>query len=267
MAPPEDHAEAVIAPLSHWRIRIVAAIAFSIVALVATAHADPRGALDAQLSAEAASIDRALAAVTEKLVASDQVRSKRLAAAVRSLQAVDRTAVGTARRRAASRLLIERDRVERELLAGEARRLEAARMRTQSDASQIGAAVIPTELARPVRGQIARTYGSLVHERSKATLARRGLEFEVENRAHVISPGDGVVRFAGAIRGLDAGVIIDHGGYYTVLGKLGDVGVVVGANVARGDRIARAARRRVYFEVRVKVGPGGRPIDPEPLVK
>jgi septal ring factor EnvC (AmiA/AmiB activator) len=76
-----------------------------------------------------------------------------------------------------------------------------------------------------------------------------------------------VVRYAGPIRGLDAGLVIDHGDYYTVIGKLGDLGVPVGAPVTRGDRIGRAARHRVYFEVRVKLGAGGRPIDPEPLLE
>jgi len=74
------------------------------------------------------------------------------------------------------------------------------------------------------------------------------------------------VRYAGPIRGLDHGVILDHGDYVTVLGKLGDLALPVGMHLARGTRIGRAARHRVYFEVRVKLGPGGLPIDPEPLL-
>ena len=50
------------------------------------------------------------------------------------------------------------------------------------------------------------------------------------------------------------------------MAKLGELAVPVGAHVARGDRLGRAARSRVYFEVRVKVGPGGMPVDPEPLL-
>jgi septal ring factor EnvC (AmiA/AmiB activator) len=74
------------------------------------------------------------------------------------------------------------------------------------------------------------------------------------------------VRYAGPIRGLDQGVILDHGGYLTVIAKLGEVALPVGAPIAAGDRIGRAARHRVYFELRIKLGPGGLPIDPEPLL-
>ena len=37
------------------------------------------------------------------------------------------------------------------------------------------------------------------------------------------------------------------------------------APVQRPDPIARPARRRVYLEVRVSIGPGGVPVDPESL--
>jgi septal ring factor EnvC (AmiA/AmiB activator) len=73
------------------------------------------------------------------------------------------------------------------------------------------------------------------------------------------------VRYAGPIRGLDHGVILDHGDYLTVVAKLGDLVLPIGTHVGRGDRLGRAAHHRVYLEVRVKVGPGGLPIDPEPL--
>jgi septal ring factor EnvC (AmiA/AmiB activator) len=112
-----------------------------------------------------------------------------------------------------------------------------------------------------------RRFGPTRHERSGATLSRRGLELEVEARAAAVAPADGVVRYAGPIRGLDAGVIVDHGSFVTVIGKLGELAVPAGAPVRRGDRLGRAARRRVYLEVRVEVGPGGLPIDPEPLLR
>ena len=62
-------------------------------------------------------------------------------------------------------------------------------------------------------------------------------------------------------------MIIDHGDYLTVIAKLGDArGPDRRAASRRGDRLGRAARHRVYLEVRVKLGPGGLPIDPEPLL-
>ena len=80
------------------------------------------------------------------------------------------------------------------------------------------------------------------------------------------APADGIVRYAGPIRGLDHGVILDHGDYLTVVAKLADPALPVGAHVARGDRLGRAARHRVYLELRAKAGPGGLPIDPEPYL-
>ena len=75
------------------------------------------------------------------------------------------------------------------------------------------------------------------------------------------------MRYAGPIRGLDHGVILDHGDYLTVIAKLGELTLPIGTHVARGDRLGRAAHHRVYLEVRAKIGPGGLPIDPEPLLK
>nr|MDQ3368381.1 M23 family metallopeptidase [Myxococcota bacterium] len=125
---------------------------------------------------------------------------------------------------------------------------------------------LPAEIGRPARGSIVRRFGTFEHERSRARLSRRGIDLEVQTRAEITASADGVVRYAGPIRGLDAGVIVDHGGYVTVVAKLGELAVPVGAPIKRGDRLGRAARQRVYLELRVKIGPGGLPIDPEPLL-
>ncbi len=235
------------------------------------APVDPRAQLAAQLADEAATIDKTISTVADKLSEANRVRLERLRAAYRLLRVPVRTAVtaeermAAARRRAAARLLVDRDAAERDLLTDETRYLQAARARTASDVQTVATITLPVELACPAKGSVARSFGTLEHERSKALLSRRGLDLEVEIRANVVAPADGVVRYAGPIRGLDAGVVIDHGGYFTVLAKLDDLVVPVGAPVHRGDRIGHAARYRVYFEVRVKLGPGGLPIDPEPL--
>ncbi|MEO8705135.1 MAG: M23 family metallopeptidase [Kofleriaceae bacterium] len=263
MAPPDDQAEAVTSP-SIWQVRVIAAIAFTVIALIASARAD---SLTEQLAGEAASIDQALATVTQKVGEADHVRARRLAAAYRVLQTPGEDAMATVRRRAAARMLIERDIAERTILADEAAQLRAAATRTAADAARVPSLVMPTSIGRPASGTIARHFGTLQHERSKATLARRGIDIEVESRATVVAPGAGIVRYAGPIRGLDSGIILDHGSYLTVIAKLGEVVVPVGAPIARGDRIGRAARHRVYLELRVKLGPGGHPIDPEPLLE
>jgi len=164
-------------------------------------------------------------------------------------------------------LLVDRDATERSLLAEEAQRLRSAHEQTVVATSKLPTIVLPTSIGAPARGTIARTFGTLEHERSKATLSRRGIDIEVEAKTPVSAPADGIVRYAGPIRGLDDGVIIEHGDYVTVIGKLGTVAIPVGTKVLRGDRIGHAARHRVYLEVRVRVGAGGIPIDPEPLLR
>jgi septal ring factor EnvC (AmiA/AmiB activator) len=176
--------------------------------------------------------------------------------------------MASARRRAAARLLLGRDASERALLADEASRLRAARAEAAAANDALGEASFPDDLARPAKGTIVRHFGTLEHERSHAALSRRGVDFEVDGRAVAVAPAAGVVRYAGPIRGLDNGIIIDHGSYLTVVGKLGELAPVVGTRVDRGDRLGHAARHRVYLEVRIKVGPAGMNVDPEPrLVK
>jgi septal ring factor EnvC (AmiA/AmiB activator) len=228
---------------------------------------EPHDALIRQIDGETAAIDRAISAVIDKLAAVQVTRTKRLRAAYRLIHAapVD-DAMAAARLRAAARLLVDRDRGERALLIDEVAQLRAARDRVAGEAGQLLSIVLPSELARPAAGKIARHFGTLEHERSKATLSRRGIDIEVEDGCPVTAPAAGTVRFTGPIRGLDQGVVIDHGAYVTVLAKLGEIALPVGAPIAAGDRIGRASRHRVYFEVRVKLGPGGLPIDPEPML-
>ena len=171
-----------------------------------------------------------------------------------------------ARRRAAARLLLDRDLSERTLLSDEATRLHTAHERTIEATTKLPTLALPADLAWPAHGKIERKFGELVHERSKATLSRRGVDLEVDEHAPATAPADGIVRYAGPIRGLEHGVIIDHGDFITVIAKLGEVSLPIGTHLERGDRVGRAARHRVYFEVRVKVGPGGLPIDPETAV-
>jgi septal ring factor EnvC (AmiA/AmiB activator) len=227
----------------------------------------PRTALARQLADQAAAVDRALAAVGDKLTGVEAARTRRLAAALRAVRddpADDAAAV--ARRRSAARVLLQRDLDERALLVDELARLRGARDRVAGDLARLPAVALPGEIARPAPGAIARHFGTLAHERSKATLSRRGIDIEVSDHSPVTAPAAGTVRYAGPIRGLDQGVIIDCGDFVAVVGKLGEVAAPVGAPIAAGDRLGRAARHRVYLEIRVKLGPGGLPIDPEPLL-
>jgi septal ring factor EnvC (AmiA/AmiB activator) len=237
------------------------------------ATVDPHVQLTEQLAAELKTIERTLGTVGDKLAAAEAQRLRRIRAAYRILRAplttdaseIDRMA--SARRRAAARLLIERDNAERALLVAETTQLQAARTTKITASTQVPTLALPEEIGRPAKGEIARRFGTYEHERSKATLSRRGLDFECDHHAPASAPADGVVKYAGPIRGLDHGVILDHGDYLTIVAKLGELTIPVGTRVVRGDRLGRAARYRVYLEVRAKVAPGGLPIDPEPLLE
>ena len=244
-----------------WRASLL------VVALATAAAADARQTLARQLADEAGAIASAHATVTDKLAVTDAERTRRLAAAYRALHApaADRDALATARRRAAARLLVARDAHERTLLADELAKLAAAKTRIAAELPRVSTIELPAALARPVKGSIVRGFGAFTHERSRAKLSRRGLDIDVEPKSAVVAMADGVVRYAGPIRGLDRGVVIDHGSFFTVIAKLGELAVPIGVPVKRGDRLGATARHRAYVEVRVKIGPSGLPIDPEPL--
>lgn len=264
---------------SNWFLRACPGIALTLVASIAesgpiagrSSPLDPHQAVAAQLAAEVDVVNSAILVVQEKLRLVDAVRSRRLIAAIRGLhsslrsESTPQERMVVARRRAAARFLLSRDAAERRLLRDELSHLRADATRIVAAAS--GTFDVPTEWLWPARGVIGRQFGQYVHERSNAILTRRGIDIIVEPRARVVAPARGVVRYAGAIRGLDRGAIIDLGSYFAVVAKLGDVAVPVGARVSQGDLLGHAADHRIYLEMRVKVGAGGMPLDPLPLLR
>lgn len=245
----------------------------AVLCTIGVAHADDT--IGTLLDAQRASAVKAEGQVEAKRQEAEATRAARARAAYKLLRGAGSPMTVTPERRAAvarsratARLLLARDRAEATQLADEAALLQAAIARI--DADRAAAATIarpaPGSLARPVRGDIARRFGTLEHERTRATLSRRGLDFDVADDAPVVAPADGVVRYAGPMRGLDHGIILDHGTSISILAKLDPIAFAHGATISRGTVIGHAARRRVYFEVRLPVGPGGTPIDPEPLL-
>ncbi len=240
---------------------------------IGVAHADDT--IGTLLDAQRESAVKAEGQVEAKRQEAEATRAARARAAYKLLRGAGSPMTVTPERRAAvarsratARLLLARDRAEATQLADEAALLQAAIARI--DADRAAAATIarpaPGSLARPVRGDIARRFGTLEHDRTRATLSRRGLDFDVAEDAPVVAPADGVVRYAGPMRGLDHGIVLDHGTSISILAKLDPVAFAHGATISRGTVVGHAARRRVYFEVRLPVGPGGTPIDPEPLL-
>ena len=126
-----------------------------------------REALARQVADELAAIDRTLSQVGAKLDEADAARGRRLAAASRLLRTpLGRPAgapgagMAAARRRAAARLLLERDLAERALLADEAARLRRATGERRVAAARLPELELPAELGRPASGKIVRRFGT-----------------------------------------------------------------------------------------------------------
>jgi murein DD-endopeptidase MepM/ murein hydrolase activator NlpD len=234
------------------------------------ASADLRGRVRGQLAAEAASVRRAADAVEVKRIGRAEQRERRARAAYKVLRAGapmwagGEVRLATARRRAAVRHLLARDRTEVGLLEEEAAQLAAAGARLAGERALAEAIPLPAPggLGWPAAGAIAAAVGNHVHPGSRATLSRRGIELEVAAGAPVVAMADGVVRYAGPIRGLGAGVVVAHGPLVAVIGNLGPLDVAAGVTVSRGARLGAASGRRLYVEVRLALGPGGIPLDP-----
>lgn len=257
------------------RLALAAALAC---AVAPASDAQPAAAADSittLLGAQRDAAARARDQVETRRSTAEETRAARARAAYKLLRGAGSPLAVTperrmavARSRATARLLLARDRAEAAQLADEAALLVADVTRIERDLATAATLTTPAagSLRRPVAGDIARRFGTLVHEPSGATLSRRGLDFDAAADEPVLAPAAGIVRYAGPIRGLDHGILLDHGGVIIVIAKLAPPALTAGATLAAGDVLGTPAARRVYLEVRLPVGPGGTPIDPEPLL-
>jgi len=252
-------------------------VALAVCATAAAGDADFRAAARDQLSAELAAAQRARAAVDDKVATASADRARRVRAAYKLLRAGTAPAwldpderMAAARRRAAVRYLLARDRAELGLLADERDQLAAAEGRLTADLARTATLPLPARgLAWPTTGgprAVVAGFGPYLHETSGASLSRRGIELRVAAGSEVRAMADGLVRYAGPIRGLDTGVVVDHGTCLTVIGGLAELRQIAGAAVHRGDLLGGAAGRHIYVEVRLPVGAGGVPVDPLALL-
>jgi septal ring factor EnvC (AmiA/AmiB activator) len=237
---------------------------------------DPlRAYLRAQLAAQHDVAERWRETDRDKLAERAAVRARRARAAYELLHTADAAPwidpdarMAALRRKAAARHLLAVDRAEVDVLAVELAHVDAGLARLAAERAVVETLPLPApELAWPADGIVSRHFGTFVHATSRATLSRHGIDLDVRAHAEADAVADGVVRYAGPIRGLDAGVVVDHGAFWSVTAKLGDLGVAAGDRVERGQRLGDAATHRLYLELRVPVGPGGLPIDPELLLE
>lgn len=257
------------------RARLAGALGAALVALLSAGASDASGPSDAELrqqvagllDGQARAIAGARAVVRGKLDEARARQAQRARTAARLLRPHQTaTALDRARRRAVVLWVLARERSEAGLLAEEHLHLEqaAARLAAAQDEA-VGAPLPPRTLEWPARGRVVRPFGRLVHERSGAMLARRGLELEVDERTEARAPAAGTVLYAGPLRGLEQGVLLQHPGYTTLVAKLGRVHVTAGQAVDPSVVLGRTARRRLYVELRLALLPAGLPIDPAPF--
>lgn len=120
----------------------------------------------------------------------------------------------------------------------------------------------PADLARPLLAYRLPVEGRLltgVGEISEGGVHARGLTFETQAEAAVISPANGRVAYAAPFRGYGYVVIIDHGrGWSTVITDLASLLVRPGQTVRRGAILGRAGASEPT--VTVELRRNGRPI-------
>lgn len=236
----------------------------------AAADTELRGWLAHHLEDQQTAVAAAARTVDEKLALARGEQAQRARIAYRVLRhrvVRPADAVAAVRSRAAVKWRLARDRDEVSMLVDERQLLAASRDRLTAAALSLPTAPLPPrQLPWPAPGAIARTFGLFAHERSGATLSRRGLDLEVAERAPAHALAEGVVAYAGPVRGLDLAVLVDHGAYWTLVGKLATVEVTQGQTVASRAILGRAARRRLYLELRLKLLPAGIPVDPAPFL-
>ena len=114
----------------------------------------------------------------------------------------------------------------------------------------------------PVNGKVVEEFGE-----SNNYLTKNGIIFEPITNSYVISPIQGIVKYAGNFRSYGKLVIIvNEKGYHCILSGMDELITITGNKVLIGEPIAKnnlkksaKTKKRVYFELRYK----GKVIDPK----
>jgi septal ring factor EnvC (AmiA/AmiB activator) len=168
----------------------------------------------------------------------------------------------------AARRITNRDLDELKLLHEEIEVADAAQVRLQAATTET---LAPVPKRRSLHSPLASTkivagYGDYKGPSRRVRLRRRGLELEAVQGEEVRAPAKGRVRYAGPISGLGQAIILDHDGYWSVLGRLSTIELQEGAEIAANAIVGHAAGERLYLEVRLAIGSVGRAVDPTPLL-
>jgi murein DD-endopeptidase MepM/ murein hydrolase activator NlpD len=118
---------------------------------------------------------------------------------------------------------------------------------------------------RPIGGPITSSFGMRYHPILHVTKLHTGVDFGGGTGTPIMAAADGVVIFAGYMRGYGNAVVIDHGGgISTLYGHQSEIIASEGQNVNKGQIIGKvgstgyATGPHLHFEIRKN----GTPVDP-----
>lgn len=110
----------------------------------------------------------------------------------------------------------------------------------------------------PVEGRITSAFGQRMDPFNDEGAFHRGIDISSPYGTRVMSPADGVVRFAYLMNGYGRAIIVDHGqGITTLYGHLSGFGVTPGQMIHRGDTLGyvgisgRSTGPHLHYEVRI----------------
>lgn len=180
------------------------------------------------------------------------------------------TRAAMATQRSAARRTLARDRSEIAIFDKELQALARSRESVEAERERLDSLDLPAagSLRNPVaRSRVARAFGLYRESQSRALLSRRGVWLSSRPGRNLRAVAPGTVRYAGTARNLGRVVVVDHGDYTSVLGGCDRLAVSRGQRVDTGDILGESRADEVYLEVRLDIGPGGFPVDPEPLIR
>lgn len=117
----------------------------------------------------------------------------------------------------------------------------------------------------PVEGRIVQGFGKSINHKFGTVIYHKGWEIEAQHNSPVSAVADGIVEYAGWVRGLGNVAILHHGsGLYTLNAHLFKIAKSAGSRVDQGEVIGTVGdtganeQPSLYFEVREK----GKAVDP-----
>jgi murein DD-endopeptidase MepM/ murein hydrolase activator NlpD len=227
-----------------------------------------------------AKLDKRLAAVAkadEIVSAKVELRQRELRARVRAMYKLSRGGdrrlwvdgaqrKDALRRRVTARRIMRRDLLEIRALRDELDRLEHAELRLDHDRRRADKAKLPPRgsVIAPVEGAIVGRFGRRQHSGTGATLSSRGIRLSSRAGETVRAGIVGQVRFAGALQGIEHGVVLEHESLalVIVIGNLrGPLALRRGDRVDTDTVVGLAEGSTVYLETRLMLGAAGAPVD------